>query len=103
MDEGSHAFAARLIATLPGDDLAEINERQVNMISAIEKSTRSLTALNEFSAVKWSELSQRFDTHVKTIRSLQSDLDQVFRKIRALKQQLGIANVDPNSEDEEEA
>ncbi|KAG0264049.1 Ubiquitin-60S ribosomal protein L40 [Actinomortierella ambigua] len=103
MDEGSLAFAARLIATLPSDELSEIQERQANMTNAIDKSTRSLTALNEFSAVKWTELSQRFDTHVKTIRTLQSDLDQVFRKIRTIKQQLGITNVDPNSEDEENA
>lgn len=50
--------------------------------ASLQKASSSLSALNEFSAIKWADLHPKFEAHTKLIKELQSDLDHVFRKIR---------------------
>lgn len=73
----------------------------------MHKASSSLSALNEFSTVKWADLSPKFDAHTKLIKELQTDLDHVFRKIRTIKAKLNLPNLDDDEEDgdgaEEEA
>ncbi|KAF9578645.1 hypothetical protein BGW38_005459, partial [Lunasporangiospora selenospora] len=69
---------------------------------SIQKATASLSALNEFSAVKWADLHPKFESHTKLVKELQADLDHVFRKIRFIKGKLGIPNLEGDGEDEDE-
>ncbi|KAG0005272.1 KxDL motif-containing protein 1 [Entomortierella chlamydospora] len=100
--EPSHVFAAQLLDTLPEPEIAEIQRRQTEMSMSIQKANSSLTALNEFSAVKWADLYPKFEAHTKLIKELQSDLDHVFRKIRTIKAKLGLPNMDEDDEEEGE-
>ncbi|KAF9175869.1 KxDL motif-containing protein 1 [Mortierella sp. AD010] len=97
--EPSHVFAAQLLDSLPEPEITEIQRRQTEMSISIQKANSSLTALNEFSAVKWADLYPKFEAHTKLIKELQSDLDHVFRKIRTIKAKLGLPNMDEDDEE----
>ncbi|KAF9903837.1 hypothetical protein BX616_001512 [Lobosporangium transversale] len=100
--EPSSVFAIQLLETLPEPEIAEIQRRQSDMSVSLQKANSSLSALNEFSAVKWAGLHPKFEAHTKLIKELQSDLDYVFRKIRAIKASLNLPNIDDDDEEEEE-
>ncbi|KAF9154320.1 KxDL motif-containing protein 1 [Linnemannia schmuckeri] len=99
--DASHVFAAQLLDTLPEPEIAEIQRRQAHMSASLQKASSSLSALNEFSAVKWADLHPKFETHTKLIKELQSDLDHVFRKIRTIKAKLNLPNMDDGGEGDE--
>ncbi|KAF8942733.1 hypothetical protein BGZ47_006198 [Haplosporangium gracile] len=99
--DASHAFAAQLLDTLPEPEITEIQRRQAHMSVSLQKASSSLSALNEFSAVKWADLHPKFETHTKLIKELQSDLNHVFRKIRTIKAKLNLPNMDDGNEDED--
>ncbi|KAG0371734.1 KxDL motif-containing protein 1 [Mortierella sp. AD032] len=98
----SHVFAAQLLDTLPEPELAEIQRRQAHMSVSLQRANSSLSALNEFSAVKWADLHPKFEAHTKLIKELQSDLDHVFRKIRSIKAKLNLPNMDDDENEEDE-
>ncbi|KAF9291440.1 KxDL motif-containing protein 1 [Linnemannia elongata] len=100
--DASHVFAAQLLDTLPEPEIAEIQRRQAHMSASLQKASSSLSALNEFSAIKWADLHPKFEAHTKLIKELQSDLDHVFRKIRTIKAKLNLPNLDDEGEDEED-
>ncbi|KAG9067355.1 KxDL motif-containing protein 1 [Linnemannia hyalina] len=100
--DASHVFAAQILDTLPEPEIAEIQRRQAHMSASLQKASSSLSALNEFSAVKWADLHPKFEAHTKLIKELQSDLDYVFRKIRTIKAKLNLPNMDDEEEDEED-
>ncbi|KAF8940992.1 hypothetical protein EDD21DRAFT_363973 [Dissophora ornata] len=97
--EPSHVFAAQLLDTLPEPEIAEIQRRQSDMSVSLQKANASLSALNEFSAVKWTHLHPRFEAHTKLMKEMQSDLDHVFRKIRSIKAKLNLPNLDNDDEE----
>ncbi|KAF9095294.1 KxDL motif-containing protein 1 [Mortierella sp. AD031] len=99
--EPSHVFAAQLLDTLPEPEIAEIQRRQAHMTASVQKANSSLSALNEFSAVKWADLHPKFEAHTKLIKELQSDLDHVFRKIRTIKAKLNLPNMDDDADEDE--
>ncbi|KAG0369771.1 hypothetical protein BC939DRAFT_442599 [Gamsiella multidivaricata] len=100
--EPSHVFAAQLLGTLPESEIAEIQRRQNEMSLSLQKANSSLSALNEFSTVKWADLHPKFEAHTKLIKELQTDLDHVFRKIRTIKTKLNLPNNDEEEGEEEE-
>ncbi|KAF9180371.1 hypothetical protein BGZ51_006217 [Haplosporangium sp. Z 767] len=101
MMEPSHVFATQILETLPEPEIAEIQRRQTQMSLSLQRANASLSALNEFSAVKWADLHPKFEAHTKLIKELQSDLDHVFRRIRTIKAKLNLPNVE-NEDDEED-
>ncbi|KAF9931624.1 KxDL motif-containing protein 1 [Linnemannia zychae] len=100
--EPSHVFATQLLDTLPEPEIAEIQRRQAHMSMTLQKASSSLSALNEFSAIKWADLHPKFETHTKLIKELQADLDYVFRKIRTIKGRLNLPNLDDDDDDNDE-
>ncbi|KAG0259526.1 hypothetical protein BG011_002574 [Mortierella polycephala] len=100
--EPSHAFATQILETLPEPEIAEIQRRQTQMNLSLQRTNASLSALNEFSAVKWADLHPKFEAHTKLIKELQSDLDHVFRRIRTIKTKLNLPNVENEDDDEED-
>ncbi|CAO3569221.1 unnamed protein product [Mortierella alpina] len=97
----THVFAAQLLDTLPESEMAEIQRRQNHISVTLQKSSASLSALNEFSASKWADLHPKFEAHTKLIKELQSDLDHVFRKIRTIKAKLNMPNVEDDDDDDD--
>ncbi|KAF9363213.1 hypothetical protein BGX34_004619 [Mortierella sp. NVP85] len=99
--EPSQVFAAQLLDTLPEAEIAEIQRRQNEMSLSLQKASSSLSALNEFSTVKWAALSPKFDAHTKLIKELQGDLEYIFRKIRTIKAKLNLPNREEDDDEEE--
>ncbi|KAK3811857.1 MAG: hypothetical protein J3Q66DRAFT_348677 [Benniella sp.] len=99
--EPSQVFAAQLLDTLPEAEIAEIQRRQNEMSLSLQKASSSLSALNEFSTVKWAALSSKFDAHTKLIKELQGDLEYIFRKIRTIKAKLNLPNREEDDDEEE--
>ncbi|CAO3671626.1 unnamed protein product [Umbelopsis ramanniana] len=51
-----------------------------------KKATNQLTAFNNFSTARFTQIQKHLETHTKLIKEIKNDLDAAFLKIRALKQ-----------------
>ncbi|KAL1918716.1 uncharacterized protein VTP21DRAFT_2738 [Calcarisporiella thermophila] len=83
--DATKEFTNRIISVVNDKDLDHILEKQMELRSNLQRNTTKLTAFNEFSTARYSELVKKFEIRVKIIRELKGDLDQVFKRIRNLK------------------
>ncbi|KAI8093192.1 uncharacterized protein BX664DRAFT_329121 [Halteromyces radiatus] len=55
-----------------------------------QTSQRNLEAFNNFSKSRYQQVHGHFESHTKLLREVKSDLDNVFMKLRKIKNQLEL-------------
>jgi hypothetical protein len=54
----------------------------LDSLKVYRKSTDQLTAFNDFSTARFTEVQKHLEIHTKLIKEIKTDLDAAFRKIR---------------------
>lgn len=72
-----HANSLTLIYRVPTLALAALDSLKI-----YRKSTDQLTAFNDFSTARFTEVQKHLEIHTKLIKEIKTDLDTAFRKIR---------------------
>ncbi|KAJ3247839.1 KxDL motif-containing protein 1 [Chytriomyces hyalinus] len=78
-------FVQRLAEVVPGDKMDGIMEQQDECIARLTSTESELRAFNSFSASRFDGNAARVDAHVNMLRTLKSDLENVFKRVRLLK------------------
>ncbi|KAI8609863.1 hypothetical protein BC830DRAFT_1085172 [Chytriomyces sp. MP71] len=83
--EPAHVLAARLATVVPGETMAGLLALQDESLATLAATDAELRAFNTFSAARFDGTAARVETHVAMLRTLKADLDNVFKRVRALK------------------
>ncbi|RIA84837.1 hypothetical protein C1645_831680 [Glomus cerebriforme] len=66
-------------------DLNKIVQNQNSIHEILELNTSTLSSFNDYSHIKYDELSKKLDSHSKCIKEMKVDLEYIFKKLRLLK------------------
>ncbi|GAB5587191.1 hypothetical protein Unana1_02091 [Umbelopsis nana] len=82
----AHAeWANRILSCKDDENLNQILKDQEESLKLYQNATNQLTAFNDFSTARFTQVQKHLETHTKLIKEIKGDLDAAFRKIRALK------------------
>ncbi|RKP27143.1 hypothetical protein SYNPS1DRAFT_27198 [Syncephalis pseudoplumigaleata] len=89
--EGGTSLGRVLTAQLAGcmneQTLADMVALQEATLDTATHTHDTLAAFNEFAEARYAELQKRLEQHMTFVLALRKDLDHVFRRLRALKDQ----------------
>ncbi|KAK3588546.1 hypothetical protein CHS0354_028964 [Potamilus streckersoni] len=93
-DENGSAevFARSLMGKLNREDIVAMVQTQRDMLSRYEKTNEMLINFNILSASRFDVTTQEFRKHTQLLFEMKKDLDVIFRRIRILKQRLGMVH-----------
>ncbi|KAI9284676.1 hypothetical protein BC943DRAFT_325380 [Umbelopsis sp. AD052] len=79
-------WAEQILSCKDDENLTQILSDQEESIKIYKKATDQLTAFNDFSTARFTQIQRHLETHTKLIKEIKNDLDAAFLKIRVLKQ-----------------
>ncbi|KAJ9052299.1 hypothetical protein DSO57_1035637 [Entomophthora muscae] len=82
LDSEDISFTGTLVGLMNDQDLTEILNVQNEVTESLSALALKCQSFQEFSQVKFHDLSKRFETHTATTKELQHDLGSIFRRIR---------------------
>ncbi|KAK9720394.1 hypothetical protein K7432_004192 [Basidiobolus ranarum] len=87
--DDSERFVERCIDLVSPEMIDMMLQFQNETSQVLITRTEELAIFNEFSQSKYQELLGRFQKHTQVLINLRTDLELVFRRIRALKSRIG--------------
>ncbi|ORX83458.1 hypothetical protein K493DRAFT_320257 [Basidiobolus meristosporus CBS 931.73] len=87
--DGSEKFLERCMELVSPEMVDMMLQFQQETAQVLHSRTEELAIFNEFSQSKYQELQGRFQKHTELLTHLRTDLEHVFRRIRALKSRIG--------------
>lgn len=62
--------------------IAQLSLSTHDSLKLYQNATNQLTAFNDFSTARFTQVQKHLETHTKLIKEIKGDLDAAFRKIR---------------------
>ncbi|XP_059494461.1 kxDL motif-containing protein 1 [Stegostoma tigrinum] len=84
----SAVFCSRMLSMVNREDVNAIVQAQKHMLDRFEKTNEMLLNFNNLSSVRLNQMTERYQHHTKALVDMKKDLDNIFRRIRILKDKL---------------
>jgi len=84
----SETFSSEISSLISNDDIQKMLVLQTEIYSRLHQATQTLTSFNDFSGGVYSNVFKDFERHTRMMKEMRRDLDNIFRKIRALKSRI---------------
>uniref|UniRef100_UPI00398E35FB kxDL motif-containing protein 1 n=1 Tax=Pristiophorus japonicus TaxID=55135 RepID=UPI00398E35FB len=81
-------FCSRMLSMVNRDDVNAIVQAQRHMLDRFEKTNEMLLNFNNLSSVRLQQMAERSQHHTRALVDMKKDLDNIFRRIRTLKDKL---------------
>ncbi|XP_057421111.1 kxDL motif-containing protein LO9-177 [Lotus japonicus] len=82
---GSEEVSREFKTLINSDDLQSLNHLQHTILGRLQDSNAVLSHFNEFSQNCFAEISGDIATNTRVLKSMKSDLDYIFLKLRNMK------------------
>ncbi|XP_041060744.1 kxDL motif-containing protein 1 [Carcharodon carcharias] len=84
----SGVFCSRMLSMVNREDVNAIVQAQRHMLDRFEKTNEMLLNFNNLSSVRLNQMTERYQHHTRALVDMKKDLDNIFRRIRILKDKL---------------
>ncbi|XP_043577481.1 kxDL motif-containing protein 1 isoform X2 [Chiloscyllium plagiosum] len=84
----SAVFCSRMLSMVNREDVNAIVQAQRHMLDRFEKTNEMLLNFNNLSNVRLNQMTERYQHHTRALVDMKKDLDNIFRRIRILKDKL---------------
>ncbi|KAI9199102.1 hypothetical protein LWI28_027544 [Acer negundo] len=83
--EASKEVSREFKTLINSDDLDSLKQLQYLILGRLQDSNAVLSHFNEYSENCFAEVSSDFSRNTRLLRSMKSDLDYIFQKLRSMK------------------
>ncbi|GAB4829595.1 hypothetical protein Ancab_019263 [Ancistrocladus abbreviatus] len=84
----SAEFSRQFKSLINADDIESLKQMQHLILGRLQDSNAVLSHFNDFSENCFAEIMADFSKNTRLLRSMKSDLDHVFQKLRSIKSKL---------------
>ncbi|GMH01416.1 hypothetical protein Nepgr_003255 [Nepenthes gracilis] len=85
MTAASAEFSRQFKTLINADDLESIKQMQNLILGRLQDSNAVLSHFNDFAENCFAEIMADFSRNTRLLRSMKSDLDHIFQKLRSMK------------------
>ncbi|AET04398.1 kxDL motif-containing protein 1 isoform X1 [Medicago truncatula] len=99
MKLGSEELSSEFKTLVSSDDLRSLNHLQHTILGRLQDSNAVLSHFNDFSQHCFTQISPDMARNTRVLKSIKSDLDYIFLKLRNMKTKLSTTYPDAFPED----
>ncbi|KAL7321625.1 hypothetical protein PS15m_001380 [Mucor circinelloides] len=81
-------LASQLLQLKSDQEIQDIIKSQDESLQVYKDTQQKLEAFNKFSQARYHNIHKHFELHTKLLKEVKGDLNNVFSKLRRIKQQL---------------